>query len=258
MRSISRITEVSINTVTKLLIDAGTACADYHDANVRGLTCKLIQCDEIWSFCNAKEKNVRDENKGVFGYGDVYTWTAICADTKLIVNWLAGKRDVEYATIFMKDAAERLNNRVQLTLDEHRPYLEAVEAAFGSEVDFSQLIKLYGSTPEGSEVRHSPAKCMGSKKQTISGNPDRKHISTSYVERQNLNMRMDMRRFTRLTNGLSKKIQNHEHALALYFMFYNFGRVHQTLRVTPAMEAKIADHAWTMEDIANLIDKKPN
>lgn len=258
MRSISRIADVSINTVTKLLIDAGIACASYHDAIVKNLECKRIQCDEIWSFCYAKERNVPEDKKGQKGYGDVYTWTAIDADTKLIISWFIGKRDAESATPFMQDVASRLKNRVQLTTDGHRAYLIAVEEAFGSEVDFSQLVKLYGSNPEDNEIRYSPAKCTGTKKLVINGNPDPNHVSTSYVERQNLTMRMSMRRFTRLTNGFSKKLQNHFHALSLYFMFYNFVRIHKSLKVTPAMAAGLTERLWNMEDIVALIDKKSN
>jgi IS1 family transposase len=253
MRSISRIADVSINTVTKLLVDAGVACAAYHDATVRGIQSKRIQCDEIWSFCYAKEKNVPDDKKGKMGFGDVYTWTAIDADTKLIVSWFIGRRDAESAKPFMQDVAARLKNRVQLTTDGHKAYLIAVEEAFGSDVDFSQLVKLYGSGIADSETRYSPAKYAGSIKQTINGDPNPQHISTSYVERQNLTMRMNMRRFTRLTNAFSKKLENHCHALALYFMYYNFCRIHQTLRVTPAMEAKVTDHVWTFEEILRLL-----
>jgi IS1 family transposase len=253
MRSISRIADVSINTVTKLLVDAGTACAAYHDATVRGIQSKRIQCDEIWSFCYAKEKNVPDDKRGKAGYGDVYTWTAIDAETKLIVSWFIGKRDAESAKPFMQDVAARLKNRVQLTTDGHKAYLIAVEEAFGSDVDFSQLVKLYGNSIKDSETRYSPAKYTGSIKQTINGDPDPSHVSTSYVERQNLTMRMSMRRFTRLTNGFSKKLENHYHALALYFTYYNFCRIHKSLRVTPAMEAGITDHVWDIGEILTLL-----
>lgn len=237
------------------MVDAGTVCADYHNANanVKGLSCKRVQADEIWSFCYAKEKNVPEDKQGIFGYGDVYTWTAICADSKLIVSWLIGKRDAQSAKIFMQDVASRLSNRVQLTTDGLRAYLVAVEEAFGSEVDFSQLVKLYGVSTEDSEIKYSPAVCSGEIKTPINGNPDPAHISTSYVERQYLTMRMSMRQFTRLTNGISKKLQNHYYALSIYFMYYNFVRVHKTLRVTPAMEVKIADHVWTFEDILALL-----
>lgn len=253
IRATCRMTGAAKGTVLKLLAEVGAACAEYQNKALRDLTCKRIQCDEIWSFCHAKEKNVPIEKKGVLGYGDVYTWTAIDAETKLMVSWLVGKRDLECAKAFMLDVAARLKNRVQLTSDGHRPYLEAVEAAFGSEIDFSQLIKLYGSTPENPDTKYSPPKCTGSKKQPVTGYPDPAHISTSYVERQNLTMRMSMRRFTRLTNAFSKKIENLEHAVALHFMYYNFCRVHQTLRVTPAMEAKLTDHVWTIGEVVNLL-----
>jgi IS1 family transposase len=256
MRSISRIADVSINTVTKLLVDAGEACAAYHNDHVKGLTVKRIQADEIWSFCYSKEKNIPEEHQGTLGYGDVYTWTAIDAESKLMVSWYVGRRDAESAKPFMQDVASRLKNRIQLTTDGHKAYLEAVEEAFGSEIDFAQLVKIYGSTGAtlSNEARYSPPKFTESKKVLVTGSPDKKHISTSYVERQNLNMRMGMRQFTRLTNAFSKKLENHYHALSLYFMFYNYVRVHKSLSVTPAMEAKIADRVWTMEDIVALIE----
>jgi IS1 family transposase len=255
MRSISRITDVSINTVTKLLVDVGEACNRYHNENVKGLTVKKVQADEIWSFCYSKEKNVPEEKQGQFGYGDVWTFTAIDADSKLIISWHVGSRDADNATMFMNDVAARLSNRVQLTTDGHKMYLNAFESAFGSEIDFAQLVKTYKSVPSN-ETRYSPAKYVGADKTRINGNPDIKDVSTSHVERQNLTMRMSMRRFTRLTNAFLKKLENHYHALSLYFMFYNFIRIHKTLSVTPAMEAKIADQVWTMEDIVNLIDEK--
>lgn len=251
IRATCRMTGVAKNTVVKLLIVLGKACAEYQDKALRNLPCKHIQCDEIWSFCYAKEKNVPKDKKGRFGYGDVWTFTALCADTKLVPSWLIGKRDLFNAITFMKDLAARLRNRVQLTTDGHKMYLEAVESAFGSEVDFSQLIKIYGPSQE-SEIRYSPAQCIGIEKHKINGNPKTENISTSYVERQNLTMRMNMRRFTRLTNAFSKKIENLACAVALHFMYYNFCRIHQTLRVTPAMEAKVTDHVWTIEDILNL------
>lgn len=252
MRSISRIADVSINTVVKLLIDAGTACAAYHDVNVKGLHTKRVQCDEIWSFCYSKEKNVPNDKRGEFGFGDLWTWTAIDADSKLIISYMVGRRDAGYATEFIQDVASRLTNRVQLTTDGHRSYLEAVESAFGGDIDYAMLVKLYGAERAG-EARYSPAKCLGTNRVTISGNPDDQHISTSYVERQNLNMRMGMRRFTRLTNAFSKKLENHCHALALYFMFYNFCRIHKTLRVTPAMQANVTDHVWSIEELLGLL-----
>lgn len=260
MRSASRMAGVSINTVTKLLVDAGRACAKYQDEKLRGLSCRRLQVDEIWAFVHAKEKNVPDEHKGEFGYGDVWTFTAIDAETKLVPCWMVGWRDVQCATEFVKDMAGRLSSRVQLTTDGHKMYLEAVESAFGGEIDFAQLVKVYAETPAG-EARYSPPKWNGSKKSTVAGDPDPKHISTSYVERQNLTMRMCMRRFTRLTNAFSKKVQNLEHAVALYFMHYNFIRVHQTLGTTPAMAAGMANQKWTMEDLLAMMERlqeKPN
>jgi IS1 family transposase len=257
MRSISRIADVSINTVTKLLVDAGKACSDYQNKTLRNLTSKRVQCDEIWSFCYSKEKNVPEDKKGRFGYGDVWTWTAIDADTKLIISWLVADRGARAATEFIGDLAERLSNKIQLTTDGHKVYLNAVESAFGADIDYAMLVKLYGQEPEG-EKRYSPAKCLGAERIPINGQPDMKQVSTSYVERHNLTMRMNMRRFTRLTNGFSKKVENHTHALALYFMAYNFVRIHKTLRVTPAMAAGITDRLWSMEDVVALIEKKSN
>ena len=254
LRATSRIVGCSINTVTKLLVDVGAACANYQDKTLRNLTCKRIQCDEIWSFCYAKEKNVPEKLKGTFGYGDVYTWTALDADTKLIVNFLVGRRDGSFAKIFIDDLAGRLNNRVQITTDGHKVYLEAIENAFGCEIDYAMLIKLYGESGTKEDQRkYSPAECSGTEKRPISGNPEKKYISTSYVERQNLTMRMSMRRFTRLTNAFSKKIDNLYFAVALHFMYYNFCRIHKTLRVTPAMEAGVTDHVWEIEEIIKLI-----
>ncbi len=254
MRSISRVVDVSINTVTKLLIDAGTVCSEYQDKHLRGLSCRRIQCDEIWSFCYAKEKNVPKDFKGTPGIGDVWTWTAICADSKLIASWKVGSRDAGTAREFIDDLSSRLLHRIQLTTDGHKVYLDAIESAFGLNVDYAMLVKLYGSEGKEDEKRYSPAKCTGSIKQSIQGKPDDNHISTSYVERQNLTMRMNMRRFTRLTNAFSKKLENHCHALALYFMYYNFVRIHKTLKSTPAMEAGVTDKLWSMEDIVALLD----
>lgn len=247
-----RMTGVAKNTILKLLADLGEACANYQDAAFRNLNCKRLQCDEIWSFCHAKAKNVPAEKLGVFGFGDVWTWVAIDADTKLVPCWHIGRRDGLAAYQFITDLASRLKSRVQLTTDGHKPYLEAVEAAFGCDVDYAQLIKLYGKPQE--EVRYSPAECVGVECRTVSGNPDEKHISTSYVERQNLTMRMSMRRFTRLTNGFSKKLANHAHAVALHYMFYNFCRIHKTLRCTPAMAAGVSQKLWEIEDIVALLD----
>jgi IS1 family transposase len=252
IRSTVRMTGVAKNTIVKLLADLGMACAEYQDRAFKNLPCKRIQCDEIWSFCYAKEKNVPEDKKGVFGYGDVWTYTSICADTKLVPAWHLGRRDLENAKIFMNDLSSRLANRVQLTTDGHKVYLDAVEGAFGGDIDFSQLIKLYGETKDG-QKRYSPAHCTGTIKNRINGNPDKKYVSTSYVERQNLTMRMSMRRFTRLTNGFSKKIENLFFSISLHFMYYNFCRIHQTLRVTPAMEAKVTDHVWDIEDMLDLI-----
>ena len=255
IRATARTVEVSKNTVAKLLIDAGAACQAYHDTHVRDLNSRRVQCNEIWSICHAKQKNVAGAKAAPTDAGDVWTWTAIDADSKLAVSWLVGGRDAGYATEFMNDVAERLSNRVQLTTDGHRAYLEAIEGAFGADVDYAQLIKLYGASPEG-EKRYSPAECTGIRLNTVTGDPDPKHISTSYVERQNLTMRMSMLRFTRLTNAFSKKVENHAHAVALHFMHYNFCRIHQTLRVTPAMEAGVTDRLWEMSDIVELIDAR--
>ncbi len=255
MRSVVRVTGVSKNTVAKLLIDAGAACQAYHDIHVRDLNSRRVQCDELWSFCYSKQKNVDSAKAAPGKAGDVWTWTAIDADSKLAVSWLVGGRDAGYATEFMNDVAERLSLRVQLTTDGHKAYLEAVESAFGTDVDYAQLIKLYGASPEG-EKRYSPAKCTGIRLNTVTGNPDPAHISTSYVERQNLTMRMSVRRFTRLTNAFSKKVENHAHMVSLHFMHYNFVRIHKTLRVTPAMAAGVTERLWEMSDIVSLIDER--
>lgn len=256
MRSTARMADVSVITVMKLLGDAGKVCAKLHDQHVRGLNCHRIQCDEIWAFCYAKQKNVAKAKAAPEGAGDVWTWTSLCADTKLICNWAVGGRGAEYAMMLMDDLRSRLNNRVQLTTDGHRAYLEAVEGAFGGDIDYAQLVKIYGEAPESMKGRYSPAECCGIKKTAIEGKPDIDHVSTSYVERQNLTIRMCNRRFTRLTNGFSKKVENHAHALALHFMYYNFCRIHKTLRVTPAMQAGIADHVWTLEEIVVAMDAK--
>jgi len=256
IRATCRMTGTAKNTVVKLLVDIGTACAEYQDKTFRNLSCKNIQCDEIWSFCYSKDKNVPKEFKGVFGYGDVWTWTAIDADTKLIPSWLVANRSVDAAIVFMEDLAGRLKNRVQLTTDGHKAYLTAVENAFAGNIDYAMLVKVYGNendTQDKSARKYSPAECTETKRVRIVGNPDANLVSTSYAERQNLTMRMSMRRFTRLTNGFSKKIDNLEAAVALHFMHYNFCRIHKTLRVTPAMEAGITDHVWNLEEIINLI-----
>jgi IS1 family transposase len=254
IRATSRMCDVAFNTVLKFVSEIGKACDDYQDKVFHNLKCKRIQCDEIWSFCYAKEKNVPTDKRGIFGYGDVWTWVAIDADTKLVPSFMVGTRGAQSAKLFMDDLASRLANRVQLTTDGHKAYLEAVENAFGGDIDYAMLVKVYESSQE--ETRYSPAKCNGAERIRVNGNPDSKEISTSYVERQNLTMRMSMRRFTRLTNGYSKKIENHAYSLALHYMHYNFCRVHKTLRVTPAMEAGIADHIWNLEEIVNLLDSK--
>jgi IS1 family transposase len=254
LRATSRLADCSINTVTKLLVDVGDAALVYQDKTLRRLACKRIQCDEIWSFVYAKDKNAPEEMKAEGQAGDVWTWTAIDADTKLIVSWMLGDRTVETARLFMADVADRLVGRVQLTTDGHKAYLSAVREAFLlEEIDYAMLQKLYTNTgTKTPERKYSPGECCNTIKGTVCGNPDDAHVSTSYVERQNLTMRMGMRRFTRLTNAFSKKLENHAHAVALHFMYYNFGRVHKTLRVTPAMEAGIADHVWALEEIAAL------
>lgn len=249
LRSTSRLCDVSINTVTKLLVDVGIAASQYQHDVMQNLSCKRLQIDEIWSFCFAKEKNVKIENKHL-GHGDVWTWTAIDADTKLIPTFYVGRRTAHDARQFVQDVAGRLASRVQVTTDGLHAYVNAMHSAFGREVDYAVLQKIYGRAED--ERRYSPPVCTGSFKIPQVGDPDPNHISTSYVERQNLTMRMSMRRFTRLTNGFSKKVENHAHAVALHFMYYNFGRIHKTLKVTPAMEAGISDHVWTLEEIANL------
>jgi IS1 family transposase len=255
INSTVRMTGVSKPTILKLLADLGTACTKYQDEKLKNLPCKRVQADEIWSFCFAKDKNLSEEMKGKFGFGSVWTWTAICADTKLMVSWLVGERSVPYAVKFIDDLASRLAHRVQLTTDGHKPYLRAIEGAFGSEIDYAMLEKIYAAgSQEGTTTRYSPAQCCGTRTHKMMGNPDDNHISTSYAERMNLQIRMDMRRFTRLTNAHSKKVANHRHALALYFMYYNFARIHSSLRVTPAMQAGVANHVWSIEEIVSLIN----
>lgn len=254
VRATVRMTGVSKNTIAKLLVELGEACADYLNKAIVNLNCKRIECDEIWSFCYAKDKNVPEEFRGQFGYGDVWTWVAMDADSKLIVSWLVGGRDAGTAYGFMDDLAKRLAYRVQLTTDGHRAYLSAVEESFGSEIDYAMLVKMYGSDEK--DTRYSPPECISCREVEISGRPDPKHISTSHIERQNLTMRMHMRRFTRLTNAFSKKIENHIASIAIHYMHYNFCRVHQTLRVTPAMEAGITDHVWTIAEMLSILDSK--
>ena len=252
-----RMLGVGKHTVLRLLEDAGCACAVFHHENVRNLRVSRAQCDEVWSFIYAKQKNVTEEQMAE-GAGDCWTWTCIDADTKLIISYMLGDRGASTARDFMGDVASRITNRIQLTTDGHRVYAEAVEQAFGSEIDYAMLVKIYGASNE-SESRYSPATCIGCRTGVLAGNPDPKHISTSYVERQNLSMRMGMRRFTRLTNGFSKKFENHAHQVALYFFHYNFCRVHTTLRVTPAMEAGLTDHVWTLAEMCSLLpERKPN
>ena len=258
IRGTTRLTGVAKNTIVKLLVDLGAACSEYQDRVLRDLTCRRIQADEIWSFCNAKAKNVPEAHRGEFGWGDVWTWTAIDADTKLVPSWLEGGRSGADAIALMDDLRGRLANRVQLTTDGHHPYLEAVEGAFGGNIDYAMLIKLYGNDPEA-EKRYSPAKCLGIKVEEVSGSPDPAAISTSYVERQNLTMRMGMRRFTRLTNAFSRKVENLAAAVSLHFMFYNFARPHKTLANpyprTPAMAAGVADHVWRIDEIVALLNR---
>ncbi len=247
-----RMTGVAKHTVLKLLKDLGCACAEYHNQAVRNLKVRRVQCDEIWAFVYAKQKNVTKEQMEK-GAGDCWTWTAIDADSKLIISYALGDRGAATAHLFMQDLASRISSKVQLTTDGHRVYADAVEDAFGGDIDYAMLVKVYGAASDSPESRYSPATCIGCRTGVLSGDPDPNHISTSYVERQNLSMRMGMRRFTRLTNGFSKKLENHGHAVALYFMHYNFCRVHKTLRVTPAMEAGLTDHVWTLEELIALL-----
>ena len=253
INAIVRMTGVAKHTVLKLIEDMGCACAEYHHRNVRGLKVRRLQADEIWAFCGAKAKNFSLEKKAQ-GWGDVWTWTVIDADTKLCVSYLVGGRSTGWAMDFMQDCRDRISNNPQITTDAHKPYLKAVEEAFGGDANYAVLHKVYGY--DATDTRYSPATCIGCDMKTISGVPDPKHVSTSFVERQNLTMRMSMRRFTRLTNAFSKKIENHGHAVALHFMHYNFCRIHKTLRVTPAMEAGIASHVWSMEELVALLDVK--
>jgi IS1 family transposase len=252
IRSVVRMSGASKNTIAKLLIEIGASCSEYMNRNLVNLPCKRVQCDEIWSFVVAKQKNVTVAMAEEKVCGDVWTWVALDADTKLICSWLVGKRDVGCATEFIQDLAGRLANRVQLTTDGHKPYLSAVADGFGNDIDYAMLIKIYGKDVS-EEKRYSPAVCSGCKKEPKTGNPDPKHISTSYIERQNLTMRMQMPRFTRLTNAFSKKIENHIAAIALHYMHYNYCRIHQTLSVTPAMAAGIAAHPWEVREIVELL-----
>ena len=253
MRANSRITGVSFNTVVKLLEDAGKFCFQLHDERVRGLTCQRVQVDEIWSFCYAKAANLAKAKAAPVGAGDVWTWTSIDADTKLICNWMVGERDANWAEAFIDDLSYRITTRVQLTSDGLQAYVLPVHAAFGNEVDYAQLVKVYGAPKDGR--LSATSECIGCRKRPVIGNPDPAHISTSFVERSNLSMRMHMRRFTRLTNAHSKKLNNHRHAISLYFTFYNWTRIHKTLRTTPAMAAGLTDRVWDMEEIVALMDE---
>jgi IS1 family transposase len=256
VRATCRMTGVDKGAVLKLLVDLGAACEEYQDVTLRNLKLKRIQCDEIWEFCYAKAKNVPEAHAGEWGYGDVWTWIAVDSDTKLVPSWAVGRRDVYTGHAFIRDLASRLATRVQVTTDGLKIYLEAIEGAFGADIDYAMLIKTYtGDSGKGPESRYSPAACTGTREILITGNPDPAHISTSHVERLNLTLRMSMRRFTRLTNGFSKKVENHKAAVALHFMHYNFSRIHQTLRVTPAMEAGVSDHVWSIEEIVRLLDR---
>lgn len=251
VRSTSRMTGVAKGTILRLLAEIGTACADYQDRVLRNIPAKRVQIDEIWSFVGAKQKNVTMEMAATRVCGDTWTFVAIEAQTKLVISWMVGRRDAGFASAFLRDVSGRIINRVQLTTDGHKMYLGAVADAFSEDIDYAQLVKIYGNDPEG-QKRYSPAQSQGSIKDAIIGNPDKRHISTSLVERQNLSMRMGMRRFTRLTNGFSKKIENHMHSVALFYMHYNFCRIHQTLRVTPAMEAGISQRLWSIRDLVQM------
>jgi IS1 family transposase len=254
IRATARMCGVSFNTVLKLVPYIGIACMEFQDKIMRNLNCKLIQCDEIWSFVGSKEKNTRPERKSE-GWGDVWTWVAMDAETKLVPSFMVGNRGAQTAQRFMLDLASRLANRIQLTTDGHRVYLQAVEDAFGSNIDYAMLVKMYGNDRD-TEATYSPAEWIGSQSVEIMGDPEPSKISTSYVERQNLTMRMSMRRFTRLTNGFSKKVENHFWAICLHYMHYNFCRIHKSLRITPAMAAGVTDRVWDIADIADLIESK--
>lgn len=257
MRSISRVCDVSINTVTKQLVDAGETCMALHDETVRGVQSARVQIDEIWSFCYAKQRNVPTAEAAPEGAGDVWTWTALDADTKLMVSYFVGDRSGESAMILADDLRARVaSDRVQITTDGHNAYRGAIEEAFGADADYATIEKIYRTDPAAARGRYSPPVCIGAKKNTVEGNPDPAHVSTSYVERSNLSIRMQNRRFTRLTNAFGKKFSNHVHALALHFAFYNFVRIHKTLKVTPAMAAGITDKLWSMEDIAERIEMR--
>lgn len=254
LRAITRLTGTSRTTLLKLLADAGQAFSEYQDHTLVNLRAKRIQVDEVWAFCYAKQKNVPSAKAAPIGAGDIWTWVGLDADTKLAVSWYVGSRDGEAAIIFIDDLAKRLANRVQLTSDGHKAYLEAVEGAFGGDIDYAILHKVYGAAPENAKGKYSPAECIGTQKHRIEGDPDPKHVSTSYVERANLSMRMGNRRMTRLTNAFSKKAQNHAHMMSLYFMHYNFVRIHQTLKITPAMAAGVTPKLWEMSDMVQVLE----
>jgi IS1 family transposase len=254
IRAVTRLTGASKKAVSKLLVDAGQAAAWYQDRVFRNLTCRRIQVDEVWAFVHCKQKNVPKAKAAPIGAGDIWTWTAIDADTKLIPSWFIGARDSGAAMVFMDDLASRLANRVQLTSDGHRAYLEAVEGAFGGDIDYAMLVKIYGPSSEGMADRYSPAECVGARKERIEGDPDPKHISTAFAERSNLSVRMHTRRFTRLTNGFSKKVENHAHSVALFAIYYNFVRIHQTVRMTPAMAAGVTKRLWDVSDIVDVLE----
>jgi IS1 family transposase len=253
IRAVTRLTGISKTTVSKLVVDAGQAAAWYQDRVFQSLTCKRLQIDEIWGFVGAKAKNASDEAKAAGTAGDAWLWMATDADTKLVPCWHVGNRNADAANEFIDDLASRLTSRVQITTDGHAPYLEAIDTAFGGQVDYAMLIKIYGPAPEG-QRRYSPAECVGARKQRISGNPDKEHVSTSFAERNNLNVRMHSRRMTRLTNAFSKKMENHAHAMALHFLYYNFVRIHKTLKVTPAMAAGVTDRLWEIGDIVDVLE----
>ncbi|MGD1011279.1 MAG: DDE-type integrase/transposase/recombinase [Acidimicrobiales bacterium] len=265
IRATVRVTGVAKNTIVKLLCDLGAACSEYQDGVFNNLDCKVVECDEIWSFCYSKQKNVPEEHKGTYGYGDVWTWAAIDADTKLVPSWLVGERTMADAYTFLADLKSRLRNaRIQLTTDGLGHYLRVVDGLWADNIDYAMLHKLYGGTPDGPEHTYFPAKCAGIEIKVIAGDPDPSRISTSYVERQNLTMRMGMRRFTRLTNAFSKKVENLTHAVSLHFMYYNLCRIHESLTVenaggsrtkrTPAMAAGIAKYPWSLTQLAGLLD----
>jgi IS1 family transposase len=254
IRAVTRLTGASKNTVTKLLVDVGKACSDYQDRAFMNLPCRRLQVDELWTFTHCKQANVATAKAAPEGAGDTWTWTALCADTKLMPSWYVGSRDSEAALTFMTDLGKRLANRVQLTSDGHGAYLNAVDEVFGLDIDYAQLVKLYGEGSAGPERKYSPSVCTGVVGKRITGRPDARHVSTSFVERQNLNFRMHTRRFTRLTNGFSKKVENHAHSVALFAMYYNFVRIHKTLRVTPAMAARVTDRLWEVSDIVTALE----